>query len=227
MKTPFGGKPQLGAPIAIGISRAAEWSEPPIRPPEPLDRNAPVRGESPIPSDYRSPERAMLSQELAILNRPLEDEIEYYDEVPHRRWPKRIPIVLALAAAAGVAYLFAAPRLGAKRSAPIARLPPPMSSSGGVAGWTPIPVALPSLAVGAPGAASSLTQAARAVGSTRPDLAAPAPSASQETRSTTSAVGEDPDEAPVAEHRARTSGFEKASRSTRRYPFRKLAASRR
>lgn len=67
----------------------------------------------------------MLSEELAILNRPLADDIEYYDEEPVRRWPRRVPFVIAFVAAAGVAYLFAAPRLtglGARQAAPMARL---------------------------------------------------------------------------------------------------------
>jgi hypothetical protein len=88
MNTPFAGTLHLGATLVNGSSE----SEPPV---------------SPAP---RSHAREMLSQELAVLNLPLEDEIEYYDEAPVRRWPKRLAVFAAFAAVAGVVYLFVAPR---------------------------------------------------------------------------------------------------------------------
>jgi hypothetical protein len=73
-----------------------EDSEPPIRP-------RPVREET------RSPERAKLSEELAVLNRPLEGDIEYYDEVPRSRM-KPVLAVVVLAAIACAGYLWLAQR---------------------------------------------------------------------------------------------------------------------
>lgn len=73
-----------------------EESEPPIR--QPL-----------FHVDTRSPERIKLSEELAILNRPLEDEIEYYDEVPPSRAKPVFAVVAVLAALGGAGYLLAQP----------------------------------------------------------------------------------------------------------------------
>jgi hypothetical protein len=57
-----------------------------------------MASEPPVRRERRSPERSLLSEELAVLDRPLEDDIEYYDEVPMRRWPKRLAVACALAA---------------------------------------------------------------------------------------------------------------------------------
>jgi hypothetical protein len=69
----------------------AEESEPPIRRPH-------------LQLETRSPERIKLSEELAILDRPLEDEIEYYDEAPRSR-AKPALVVLMILAALGGGYL--------------------------------------------------------------------------------------------------------------------------
>jgi hypothetical protein len=75
----------------------AEESEPPIRQPH-------------FQVETRSPERVKLSEELAILNRPLEDEVEYYDEVPPRHGKWLLAVVTVLAAIAGAGYLLLAQR---------------------------------------------------------------------------------------------------------------------
>ena len=77
---------------ASGVNE--EESEPPIRRPH-------------LQMETRSPERVKLSEELAILNRPLEDEVEYYDEVPPSRAKPALAVVAALAALAGAGYLLA------------------------------------------------------------------------------------------------------------------------
>jgi hypothetical protein len=82
----------------------------------------PLVSEPPIRVDHRSRERALLSEELAVLNRPLEDDVEYYDEVPVRRWPKRLAVTLVLAAAALGAYPLVASRLGVWRALATTRL---------------------------------------------------------------------------------------------------------
>jgi hypothetical protein len=85
----------------MGQRRTAASSDPPVR---------------------RSPERAKLSEELAILNRPLDDEIEYYDEAPVRRWPRRVTFLIVLAAGVFGGYLFLAPRFSTLRSTGMTRL---------------------------------------------------------------------------------------------------------
>ncbi len=48
------------------------------------------------------------NEELAILDRPLEDEVEYYDDIPPSPWPKWIAIGAAmflLSGAAGIVFL--------------------------------------------------------------------------------------------------------------------------
>ncbi|HEY7373345.1 MAG TPA: hypothetical protein VIF57_14375 [Polyangia bacterium] len=71
-----------------------EDSEPPIR-----QRRA--RAET------RSPERVKLSEELAVLNRPLPEEIEYYDEVPRGNGKRALAALMLLAALGGAGYLLA------------------------------------------------------------------------------------------------------------------------
>jgi hypothetical protein len=57
--------------------------------------------------------RAKLSQELQILDRPLEVEAEYYDELPASRWPGRLAFLAGLTLILTVGYLLLAPRLPA------------------------------------------------------------------------------------------------------------------
>ena len=105
----------------------------------------PVSSEPPIRLERRSRERAMLSEELAILDRPLEDEVEYYDAVPVRRWPRRLALVLAVAAGVLGAYLLVLPRFPGWRSSVTARLALPARSwvaSASPAGATPGPPAV-------------------------------------------------------------------------------------
>jgi hypothetical protein len=71
---------------------AEEEAEPPIRRPH-------------LHVETRSPERVKLSEELAILNRPLEDEVEYYDEAPPSRAKPVFAVVAVLAAIGGAGYL--------------------------------------------------------------------------------------------------------------------------
>jgi hypothetical protein len=70
-----------------------EESEPPIRQPR-------------LQVETRSPERIKLSEELAVLNRPLADEVEYYDEVPRSRAQPVFAAVMVLAVIGGAGYLF-------------------------------------------------------------------------------------------------------------------------
>jgi hypothetical protein len=58
--------------------------------------------------ETRSPERAKLSEELAVLNRPLEGEVEYYDEAPRWRATWVFAAVLLLAAIGCAGYLLLA-----------------------------------------------------------------------------------------------------------------------
>jgi tetratricopeptide (TPR) repeat protein len=55
----------------------------------------------PVRAGFRSPERALLSEELAVLNRPLEDEEEFYEELPR----SRLRLVVTVAMLFGVAGL--------------------------------------------------------------------------------------------------------------------------
>ena len=82
--------------LARLLPQAAD-SEPPIRQPRPR-------------LETRSPERAKLSEELAVLNRPLEDEVEYYDEVRRSRAKPVFAAVMFVAALAGAGYLLLAQR---------------------------------------------------------------------------------------------------------------------
>jgi hypothetical protein len=76
-----------------------EDSEPPIR-------------QRHVRLETRSPERVKLSEELAVLNRPLADEIEYYDEVPRWRGSRVLVVLLVLAALGCAGYLLFGPRHG-------------------------------------------------------------------------------------------------------------------
>jgi hypothetical protein len=76
----------------------------------------PPVSEPPIRQDQRSRERALFSEELAVLNRPLEDDVEYYDDPPARRWPKRLAVVVVLAVAGVAGYPRVASRMGGIRA---------------------------------------------------------------------------------------------------------------
>jgi hypothetical protein len=82
--------------LARLLPQAAD-SEPPIRRPHPR-------------VETRSPERAKLSEELAVLNRPLEDDVEYDDEVGRSRAKPLFAAVMFVAALAGAGYLLLAQR---------------------------------------------------------------------------------------------------------------------
>lgn len=97
---PFGEVPDL----ALALSKAVSSEPPSVR------------------HDRRSPERAKLSEELAVLNLPIEEDVEYDDEEPRRRWPKRLAAVVILAAVAVVGYPFVAPHVATWRSLAVSRL---------------------------------------------------------------------------------------------------------
>jgi hypothetical protein len=78
-------------PVALDPRRRAfdgakveEFEPPPIRQPH-------------FAVETRSPERIKLSEELAVLNRPLEEEVEYYDPVPRSRAKPVVAVVMVLA----------------------------------------------------------------------------------------------------------------------------------
>jgi hypothetical protein len=78
-------------PVALEPRRRAfdgakvdEFEPPPIRQPQ-------------FQVETRSPERIKLSEELAVLDRPLEEEIEYYDPVPRSRAKPVVAVVMVLA----------------------------------------------------------------------------------------------------------------------------------
>jgi hypothetical protein len=181
----------------------------------------PVSSEPPIRLERRPSERAMLSEELAILDRPLDDEIEYYDVVPVRRWPRNLAIVLALAAGVLGAYFFVLPRFPNWRSSAMARFVLPARSW--VAGSKSLPAtpAPPSVVAVGAHAESAAMVAAPAI---EPLLAVPAPAAAapSDPRSdaTTAAL-------PVADPGAGSSEAHKAGRSHRRHLSGNHAATRR
>jgi hypothetical protein len=133
MCIPLNRKPRLSTPLTSGVSRTGEWSgeisspdeaaDPRQQPPEPTRLPTVVFVEGPAHPEDHSRERAMLGEELATLNGPLDYELEYYDESV-RRWPKLVSCVVAFMAAAGIAYLFAASQSAARRSMPAA---PPLA----------------------------------------------------------------------------------------------------
>jgi hypothetical protein len=94
----------------------------------------------------RRSERDLLSEELKVLDRPIDYEIEYYDEKPPRRWPKRVALTMGLLAAAAGAYFFV-PRVPQLQSLAIARLirpaPPPPAVAAALPEPSPAPVAPP------------------------------------------------------------------------------------
>jgi len=145
--------------------------------------------EPPIRLVHRSPERDFLSEELAILDRPLEDEIEYYDEVPVRRWPRRVAFVLAVAAGVLGAYLLVLPRFPNWQSAVTARLALPARS------W----VGGTSAARAIPAQPAALAARARAEGAA--PVASPAIAPSPATSSPVAAIVK---EAPIADRETRT-----------------------
>jgi hypothetical protein len=100
--------------------------------------------------DHRSAERAQLSEELAILDRPLESDVEYFDPPRPRRKALRALLVLALVTGAAVAGGFAARAhapwlralaparaVAAEASAPPAAVPRPEQQAPAVAAVPP------------------------------------------------------------------------------------------
>jgi len=149
-----------------------EQSEPPIR-------------QLHLQAETRSPERVKLSEELAILNRPLEDEVEYYDEVPRSRAKPVFAAVMVLAAIGGAGYLF-----GQRHRADSDAVAPPMgqgeqaSSTGasllapaGTAAKAPATEPVPTRARVAGAAAEAGSSASRAPGEVEPEGDPPVPSA--------------------------------------------------
>jgi len=87
-------------PRAVGdVLEAAQ-----LLPPEP-ESEPPIR-QPQLRAETRSPERVKLSEELALLNRPLEDEVEYYDEVPRGRTKTLFAAAMVVAALGGAGYPF-------------------------------------------------------------------------------------------------------------------------
>jgi hypothetical protein len=173
----------------------------------------PVSSEPPIRLERRSPERAMLSEELAILDRPLDDDIEYYDAVPVRRWPRNLAILLALAAGALGAYFLVLPRFPSWRSSAMARLVLPARAW--VGGTTPVreTPAPPAVAAVSAHAESAAMVAAPAV---EPLPVVPAPAAVPPSDTPPSSVAENIG-APVADREAATTDVRKAGRPHRRH----------
>jgi hypothetical protein len=173
----------------------------------------PLITEPPVRRERRSPERAKLSEELAVLNRPLEDEIEYLDEVPVRRWPKRVAIMLALAAGVLGAYFLVLPRFPNWRSSVTTRLVLParswLAGSKPVRATPPQPAAL---------AASAPVESLAAVAATavEPVRVAPPPAAAPPSDATTPSLAEKSG-APVADGEARKADGPKVGRSHRRH----------
>lgn len=67
--------------------------------------------EPPVRNEGRSAERALLSEELAVLNRPLEGDVEYYDDVPRSRWRAFAVALAVLASVSGASFFVRARRL--------------------------------------------------------------------------------------------------------------------
>jgi hypothetical protein len=97
-------------------------SEPPIRQPR-------VRMET------RSPDRVKLSEELAVLNRPLDDEVEYYDEGERSRAKPVLAAMLVIAALGGAGYRWLAQRHHADDHA--AAAPSPEAEAGSATSGEP------------------------------------------------------------------------------------------
>jgi hypothetical protein len=156
----------------------------------------PVTSEPPIRMDHRSRERALFSEELAVLNRPLENDVEYYDEIPVRRWPKRLAVTVVFAAAALGAYPLVASRLGGWRALATTRLTglasahEKVDSPPKLEGATPAPAPVP-----APVGKSDVKEAAPPA--TVPQRAVPGPTSV--TTSSARVVPARPSDAPTAE----------------------------
>ena len=149
-----------------------EQSEPPIRQPH-------------LQAETRSPERVKLSEELAILNRPLEDEVEYYDEVPRSRAKPVFAAVMVLAVIGGAGYLF-----GQRHRADHDAVAPPirqgeqasstgasLSASAATAAKAPATEPVPTRAPVAGAAAEAGSGASRPPGELEPEGDPPVPSA--------------------------------------------------
>jgi hypothetical protein len=153
-------------------SVGVEQSEPPIRQPQ-------------VHAETRSPERVKLSEELAILNRPLEGEVEYYDAVPRSRAKPVFAAVMVLAVIGGAGYLF-----GQRHRADHDAAAPPirpgeqasstgesLSASAGTAAKAPATEPVPTRAPVAGAAAEAGSSASRAPGELEPEGDPPVPSA--------------------------------------------------
>jgi hypothetical protein len=99
-----------------------------------------VSSEPPPRHVRRSPEHAALSDELSLLDRPLDYEIEYYDP-PGKRWVRWVALLVGLAAASFGAYVFALPRYPELRSLVMTRLIRPVSEAAHLASSPPAPPA--------------------------------------------------------------------------------------
>ena len=132
MSMPLSRRPRLSTPLTSGVSRTGEWAgeiSSPDEAPDPrqqrpeLTRLPTVMLAEPPPwPEHRSPEGPVFSEELATRDHPPDYELEYYDDEPIRRWPTRVPLVVAFVAVTAVASLFAASRLAARRSVPVGGL---------------------------------------------------------------------------------------------------------
>jgi hypothetical protein len=173
----------------------------------------PVISEPPVRRERRSPEREMLSAELAILDRPLEDEVEYVDAVPVRRWPRFVALVLALAAGALGAYFLVLPRFPNWRSSAMARLVLPARALVGGRSSVHATPAQPAVVAVSGHAESAAMVAAPAIAPLQvaPPVAA-APPSDTTTPSAVENIG-----APVADREAPTTDVRKAGHAHRRH----------
>jgi tetratricopeptide (TPR) repeat protein len=79
--------------------------------PELVDLLPAFDSQPPIRNVGRSAERALLSEELAVLNRPLASDVEYYDELPRPRWRKLALTLGVVVFVSGASFLLRARRL--------------------------------------------------------------------------------------------------------------------
>ncbi|HLK91592.1 MAG TPA: hypothetical protein VKZ18_16990 [Polyangia bacterium] len=135
---------------------------------------SPAESAPPIRGEHRSPERDLLSEELAVLDRPL--EIEYEDERPTRRRPRWAAVVIALAAVAIAAAPMLAPRVPGWRARAMALVhralpsrllaeasprpaPPPAPPAAAPRPTDGVPLALPAAVVAIPPAGAAVPAA--------------------------------------------------------------------
>ena len=100
-------------------------------------------------ASFRSLERARFSEELAILNRPLEDDETFYDDPPRWRIKPFVAALAILALAGGAAYF----KVGYRRT-------PEIVASAATSNGEPAPVGQPPLAAAPmPAGATELSDA--------------------------------------------------------------------